>query len=134
MNGRLAILAGALAALALGSGCVERKVTITSEPEGALVYFADDEIGRTPVTIPFVFYGDREVILRMQGYQTLKSHADLKPPIYDVPPWDLLSQAAVPWTYHYHVHKHYVMNPQELPEEQDLIRNADQLKSEVPQR
>jgi hypothetical protein len=132
MNGRYIILAAAAAALASAGGCVERRVTITSQPEGALVFFADEEIGRTPLTIPFLFYGDREVILRKQGYQTLQTHADLKPPVYDVPPFDLFSQALVPWTYHYHVHEHYVMSPQELPEESGLIERADQLKGEVP--
>jgi hypothetical protein len=134
MKARWTVLAGAVLALGAGWGCVERRVTITSQPEGALVFFADEEIGRTPLTVPFLFYGDREVILRKEGYDTLKTHADLRPPIYDVPPWDLISQAMVPWTYHYHVHKHFVMKTQELPNEQELIRRADQLKNEAQKR
>jgi predicted ATPase len=72
------------------AGCVERELTITSQPEGALVYVSDVEVGRTPVTIPFTWYQNYDVILRMDGYQTLKTHARLTPPWYEVPPLDLL--------------------------------------------
>jgi len=54
----------ALAAVALG-GCVERKITIASDPPGALVYVNDREMGRTPVTFPFLWYGDYDVRLRL---------------------------------------------------------------------
>ncbi len=45
----------------LAGGCVERTVTITSEPDNALVYLNDEEIGRTPVTVSFTFYGVYDV-------------------------------------------------------------------------
>ena len=123
--------AAALLGLVLAGGCVERKLTITSEPAGALVFFANDEIGRTPLTVPFTFYGDRDVILRLEGYQTLKTSADLQPPLYDIPPWDLVSQALVPWTYHYHAHRHYVLSELELSGEEQLIERAHRLKGET---
>ena len=46
------------AVLAAGGGCVEREMTLTTDPPGALVYVSDKEIGRTPVTQPFLWYGD----------------------------------------------------------------------------
>lgn len=81
------------------TGCVEREMVITSRPEGAIVYVSDVEVGRTPVTMAFTWYGDYDIILRMEGYQTLKTHANLTPPIYEIPPLDLFSEI-VPWTYH----------------------------------
>jgi hypothetical protein len=50
----------------LPAGCVERKITIASDPPGALVYVNDVEMGRTPVTFPFLWYGDYDVRLRAQ--------------------------------------------------------------------
>ena len=58
---------GAMAAAAGGGGCVERKITIASDPPGALVYLSDDvEVGRTPVTVPFLWYGDYDVRMRLE--------------------------------------------------------------------
>lgn len=58
-----ACLALSVAAL---SGCVERKITIISDPPGALVHLNDQEVGRTPVTVPFTWYGDYDVRLRLE--------------------------------------------------------------------
>ena len=126
---RTVVIAATIAAILL-PGCVERRLSITSDPPGALVYFADDEIGRTPLTVPFEFYGDREVILRLTGYQTLETHAWLAPPIYDIPPWDLISQALVPWTFHHQVARHYTLRPLALPTDTELIDRAMELKAE----
>ena len=128
--GRVEIVILVLAAVAAGvAGCVERQWTITSEPAGALVYLSDEEVGRTPVTVPFTWYGDYEVILRLDGYTTLQTHANILPPIYDIPPWDLISQAAVPWTYRYHVHRHYTLAPLAHPDDETLIRSALELRA-----
>lgn len=57
----------ALATTAAGislSGCVERKITVISNPEGALLTLNDVEVGRTPVTVPFTWYGDYDVQIR----------------------------------------------------------------------
>ncbi len=61
----------AIAALVVGglghAGCVERTITITSDPPYALVWLNDEEIGRTPVTVPFTFYGKYDVRLIHEG-------------------------------------------------------------------
>lgn len=54
------------AALSL-TGCIERLITVTSQPAGALVYLNDEEVGRTPVTVPFRFYGVYDVRLEHEG-------------------------------------------------------------------
>lgn len=45
------------------SGCIERTITITSEPSGSLVHLNDEPVGRTPLTVPFTFYGTYDVRL-----------------------------------------------------------------------
>jgi len=55
------------AALLLITGCVERLITVKSTPAGALVYLNDEEVGRTPVTVPFRFYGVYDVRLEHEG-------------------------------------------------------------------
>ncbi len=116
-----------VAALALTfGGCVEREMHITSDPDGALVYVSDVEVGRTPVTLPFTWYGDYDVILRRDGYETLKTHADINAPWYEVPPLDLFS-ALAPWTYHDQRYLHYELEKLDPPTEEELIERAERL-------
>jgi hypothetical protein len=56
------MMLGAVSALA---GCVERKITFGSAPSGAIVTLNDEEVGRTPCTVPFLWYGDYDVKLRL---------------------------------------------------------------------
>jgi len=109
------------------AGCVEREMTITSEPAGALVYVSGVEVGRTPLTREFLWYGDYDIILRLDAHETLKTHASIKPPIYEIPPIDLFSQIA-PWTYHDRRYLHYRLKPLKLPSDDELIRRADRMR------
>ena len=102
-------------------------MTITSKPLGALVYVSEVEIGRTPVTIPFTWYGDYEIVLRMEGHETLKTHASITPPWYEVPPVDLFS-AVAPWTYRDQRYLNYDLKKLSLPGDQELIRKADEMR------
>ncbi len=55
-----------LAAVCMLGGCVERLITVKSKPAGAIVYLNDEEIGRTPATVPFRFYGVYDVRLEAE--------------------------------------------------------------------
>lgn len=112
-----------IAAGCLACGCVEREITFTSEPEGALVIVSDKAMGRTPVTIPFTWYGDYDIIYRLEGHQTIKTHATINMPWYEYPPIDLLSHMA-PWTYHDRRYLHYRMTKLTDPTDEELIRRA----------
>jgi hypothetical protein len=111
------------------AGCVERELTITSQPEGALVYVSDREVGRTPVTVPFTWYGDYDIIVRKDGYETIDTHADINMPVYEVPPLDLLS-ALAPWTYHDRRYLHYELEPLTLPGDEELLEQARRMREE----
>jgi hypothetical protein len=64
-------------------GCVERKLTIITEPSGALVALNDEELGTSPVTVGFEWYGDYNVRISKEGFQTLITHKNLKRPLKD---------------------------------------------------
>ena len=74
-----AIGTGALLGLCAGvpPGCVERKITIGSEPAGALVLLNDVEVGRTPVTVPFKWYGDYDVRIRLERNEGTAEKPDI---------------------------------------------------------
>ena len=54
-----------LACLAV-AGCVQRTISITSTPTAALVRLNDEEVGRTPVSVPYRFYGVYDVRLERE--------------------------------------------------------------------
>lgn len=78
------------------TGCVERRLTIYTEPPGAIVTLNDQEIGVSPVTVPFNWYGDYWVRISKDGYETLNTHRKLNAPIYDHPPLDFFVQILYP--------------------------------------
>lgn len=125
MNRWIIVLLASTAALA--GGCVEREMNITSEPSGALVFISDKEVGRTPVTVPFTWYGDYDIILRSDGYETLKTHANINAPAYGIPPMDLFTELA-PWTIHDRRYLHFKMQEYTPPSDQDLIDRAETLQ------
>ena len=57
----------------LGSGCVQRSLTVRSNPSGAMVSLNDVEVGRTPVTHSFQWYGYYDVEVRLSGYSSVKT-------------------------------------------------------------
>lgn len=115
--------------LTIAAGCVEQKMTITSDPPGALVRVSDIEVGRTPVTIPFANIGDYAITLRLEGYQTLKTHANIKPTAYEVIPLDLFAEL-LPCTFRDQRFLHFKLEKLVLPEDSDLVRRAQQLRKE----
>lgn len=77
----------------LSLGCVERRLLITSEPAGALVYLNDQEVGRTPLEVPFTWYGTYDVRLEREGYQTLDTQQTAEQPWWEKPGPDLFAEA-----------------------------------------
>ena len=113
------------------SGCVERQLTINTEPQGAVVVLNDEEIGTSPVTVSFNWYGDYNVALRKEGYETLKTHRELKGPWYDKFPFDFFAQLLNPkrivdyyeWTFE-------LTKKQQISREK-LINSAQTLKTQL---
>ena len=125
----LAVLGLVVAALL--AGCVERRLTINTRPQDAFVVLNDEEIGQSPVTVPFNWYGDYNVRISKEGYETLKTHRRLRSPWYDKFPWDFFAQIVNPkrivdsyeWTFE--------LAPKQQPDREELIRRAGQLKERL---
>jgi hypothetical protein len=118
----------AILVLAAGlGGCLERDITVTSEPPGAIVYLNGVDIGRTPVTTPFKWHGDYDVVLELPGYRTLHTHANINVPPQEVVPVDLFADLS-PHRYEDHRYLHYEMEELVLPDANQLIERAEQLR------
>lgn len=84
---------GLVILIGLSVGCVERRLMISSDPPGALVYLNDQEVGRTPIDVPFKWYGTYDVRLEQAGYQTLETQQEAEQPWWEYPGPDLFAEA-----------------------------------------
>ena len=122
-------VASLIAAIILG-GCVERNLTINTNPQGALVVLNDEEIGTSPVTVSFEWYGDYDVRISKEGFETLKTHRNLKAPWYDNFPFDFFAWLnperivdEYEWTFE--------LAPKKEISREELIQNAEELKKQL---
>ena len=84
------------AQLMLSCGCVRRRLTVRTNPPGAQVFVDDQEIGTTPCSSAFVYYGTRKITIMKDGYRTETIFQKIPPPWYQIPPLDFLTENVVP--------------------------------------
>jgi len=122
---------GVILTVMLLTGCVERKLTIVTEPPEAVVWLNDEEIGVTPVTVNFNWYGDYCVRIEKPGYEILNTHKLLERPSHDRFPMDFFAEVLWPdmivddytWTFELEPYR------QATPEE--LIDQAGQMRQKA---
>ena len=127
-----ALLIGLIGVASLTAGCVQRTINITSNPEGALVYLNDEEVGRTPCKVPFTFYGVYDVRLQKAGYQTLSTEHKAVAPGHDRIGMDLINEL-VPWTSHVILNWHFDLEELAPVDEALTIDRARQLRAMLNQ-
>ncbi len=124
-------LRGLVAAMALLSvGCVDRRYTIRTDPPGALVYVNGEEVGASPVSHSFTYYGDREITLVADGFQTQRIIQPVNAPWWDNDLTDFFSENLVPFTLRDDREFAYRMQPSVNPPSADLEARANALRAE----
>jgi hypothetical protein len=116
----------------LCGGCVQRFLTVKSDPPGALVTLNGMEVGRTPMTRSFTWYGNYDVELRKPGYETLKTHAAIIAPWWQWTPIDLLAEM-MPFHPTDHQSVSYQLKPASTQpaDPQMMLEKADQLRTQL---
>ncbi|MCF7974102.1 MAG: PEGA domain-containing protein [Phycisphaerae bacterium] len=117
--------------ICLTSGCVERRLTIRTSPDDALVTLNDEEIGTSPVTTSFQWYADYNIRVTKPGYQTLETHQKLKAPWYDYFPFDFFAQILYPGRI---VDEHtwsFDLEPAQPADRDTVIQQAQTLQQET---
>jgi len=109
-------------------GCVRRSITITTEPTGALVFLNDQEVGQSTVTTDFLWYGDYDVVIRKEGFETLQTHTLVSAPWYQRIPLDFVSEVLWPGYLHDHHDRHFVLAPKKVITSDELIDQANQIR------
>jgi PEGA domain len=122
----------ALAVLALAgatAGCVERRMTIRSNPPGAQVYVDDYEIGTAPASTSYIYYGTRKIRLVKDGYETLTVYQPMPAPWYGWPGIDFFSENLWPHEIRDERSFEYQLSPMIIVPTEELKARAEQLRS-----
>jgi hypothetical protein len=130
-QGRRFLLAVLLTAAAGSTGCVERRYTIRTNPPGALAVVNGEEIGPTPVSRSFTYYGDREVTLMLDGYETQKVIQPIRAPWWDNLLTEFFSENLIPYTFRDEREFSYQMAPSSVPAVNDLVDRAQGLRTQA---
>jgi hypothetical protein len=130
-NGRGPATLLILAGVTLLSGCVERRYTIRSDPPGATVIANGEEIGPTPASKSFVYYGDREFTLMLDGYQTMTVIQPIKAPWWDNYFTEFFAENLVPVSLRDEREYKYQLTPAQSPPLGELRDRAEGLRTEA---
>lgn len=131
LNGHCMRIVGTclLAALmCLAAGCVQRRLTVRSNPPGARVYIDNREIGRTPISTDYVYYGTRQFRLEADGFETLTTYQYVPPPWYQIPPLDFVSENLFPGEIRDERTVFFQLQPQAVVPMDRLLQRADELR------
>jgi hypothetical protein len=117
----------------LESGCVRRRLNVYSNPPGALVYVDNQQIGTTPCSVDFIYYGTREIRLVKPGYETLTVNQPIPMPWYQIPPLDFFSENLAGTKIRDNRTISYNLAPQLIVPNEELLDRANQLRQDSQQ-
>ena len=130
-RGRKAVALLLLAPLGLLQGCVERRYTIRTEPPGAIVIVNGEVIGPSPASKSFVFYGDREITMMLDGYETKTVMQPIRAPWWDNLLTEFFTENIVPVSLRDEREFKYQLEPAQSPPLGELRDRAEALRSEA---
>ena len=129
---KLTVLAVAIAIVS-ETGCVRRRLTVRTNPPGAMVHIDKQPIGLTPVSTSFIFWGKRDFEVSRDGYRTERFLRKFSPPWYEIPPLDFFSETLWPFEKR---DEHIVdlqLTPEPIVPNDALIASAERLRLQASQ-
>lgn len=112
---------------------VRRRLNVNSNPQGALVYVDNQQIGTTPCSVDFTYYGTREIRLIKPGFETLTVNQPIPAPWYQYTPVDFVSENLVTMKIRDNRTVNYNLAPQLVVPAEELINRANQLRQDTLQ-
>jgi len=106
-------------------------MTVRSNPPGAVVYVDDYEIGTTPVSANFTYYGTRKIRLVKNGYETLTVMQPVGVPWYEFTPLDFMAENLVPGKIRDNRTFDYQLVPERVVPSEELFDRAEKLRRQT---
>ncbi|MEX0717101.1 MAG: PEGA domain-containing protein [Planctomycetaceae bacterium] len=126
------LLAAGLAGCAL-AGCqsMHRRMTVHSDPPGAMVLVDGEEQGHTPMSMDFIYYATREITLVKDGYETLTVFQKVPTPWYQYFPLDFATDNFLPFKVTNRHEFTYKLQPQVAPSTEHLYDMGQSMRNEA---
>lgn len=113
------------------TGCVQRRLIIRSQPEGAFVTIDRQPIGLTPLSVPYTYSGTREVQLEKDGYKTVKVQQRIDPTWYEKFPVSFFTENFSPREIRDERLLEFQLEPKTQVQEDLLLQRANDLRYNV---
>ena len=113
------------------AACVERTITVRTNPPGALVTVNEIEKGRTPLTFSFIWYGQYRVLVEHPQYETLETSRSVPTPIYQWPGIDFVCEVLLPFKFHNHHDWDFTLAPRRTVPTDELIDRAQRFRRQA---
>ncbi len=126
---RVAVIVLAGITLAASSGCLRRRLTVTTNIPGARVYIDDQEIGPTPAATEFTHYGTRKIHVEKDRYKSVTLYHRIRPPWYQIPPLDFVAENLIPWEIRDERNVEVQLEPKVIERPEELLRRAQSLRT-----
>jgi hypothetical protein len=120
-----------LAAAGLATGCVERRYTIRTDPPGAQVIVNGESLGPAPASHNFYYYGNREITLLMDGYETKTLIQPINAPWWDNYASEFFTENMVPWVMRDEREFTYKMEPAKQPPQEQVQARAEAMRGDA---
>ncbi len=119
----------AAALLFLATGCLERYLTIESQPSGARVLIDGKFAGRTPILErPINHTGQHQFTLEKDGFQRHQSMEAVSGPWYCQFPLDIVTELLIPHTFKVEHKFAFKLKKAGEPNAQELAKRAEALQ------
>jgi hypothetical protein len=109
-------------------GRVRRRLTIRSDPPGALVFIDNQKIGITPVSTSFTFYGTRKIQLIKDGYEMVTVKRTFRAPWYQITPLDFFTENLLSHELRDERVLDFKLAPQRIRSDAELRQRGNQLR------
>jgi hypothetical protein len=115
--------------LGLATGCVERRMTINSDPPEAEVYVNHQPYGYGPADVPFVYNGVYHFTLVRDGYETLQIDQPVPPLWYEWIGIDFFTENLWPGKFRDIRCFNYAMQPLQTVPPADVLSRGNELRA-----
>jgi len=105
-------------------------MTVQSNPPGAMAIVDGREIGYTPASIDFTYYGTREIKLVKPGFESVNVLQKVPSPWYQKLPFDFFSDNLLPFKVTNRHEFMYNLRPSVKVREDDLLDRANALRTQ----
>jgi hypothetical protein len=113
------------------TGCVQRRLLVRSQPEGAFVSIDNQPIGPTPLAAPYTYSGTRQIRLEKDGFKTVEVEQRIRPAWYDTFPISLVTNNFWPHELRDERVLEFQLEPKSQADENLLLDRANQLRGDV---